>query len=89
MFSLGKAAVKAEKASNPSLFLTNKKVTDRSKLSAKITTEGTAAILVYKVYIYIFDSITRNRFTTICTKTDLNFYIKSEFTNLQIKLRIF
>eukprot|EP00596_Hydrurales_sp_CCMP1899_P007725 CAMPEP_0119038456 /NCGR_PEP_ID=MMETSP1177-20130426/7416_1 /TAXON_ID=2985 /ORGANISM="Ochromonas sp, Strain CCMP1899" /LENGTH=193 /DNA_ID=CAMNT_0007001093 /DNA_START=211 /DNA_END=792 /DNA_ORIENTATION=- len=44
----GNAAVKAEKASNPSLFSNNKKPTDRSKLSAKITPEGSEALLIFK-----------------------------------------
>jgi hypothetical protein len=47
----GNAAVKAEKASNPAMFNSNnKKPTDRSKLSAKITKEGSEALLLFKVY---------------------------------------
>jgi hypothetical protein len=47
----GNAAVKAEKASNPAMFNSNnKKPTDRSKLSAKITKEGSEALLLFKVH---------------------------------------
>jgi hypothetical protein len=48
----GNAAVKAEKAANPAMFNNNKKPTDRSKLSAKITKEGSEALLIFKVYLF-------------------------------------
>lgn len=45
----GKAAVRAEKASNPSLFSKQKTVVDRSKLSSTLSSEGATALAAFKV----------------------------------------
>ena len=49
---VGKAAVRAEKASNPSLFAKRKLDVDRSMLSAKLSSEGSTALAAFKVRMW-------------------------------------
>ena len=51
---VGKAAVRSAKKTNPSLFTSNTRVSDRSNLSSALSASGVSAVAAFKVRVCVF-----------------------------------